>query len=213
MPHEAGSSSPSSEESGRLLSPYSRTIIVPHILLIVTQFVFSGWHLLGSLAMRSGANPLIFALYRESIATFLMFFYVLLQLKGKLDTLRVDRDDVPRFIFVGFCCFVNVVGTVVSLEYVTPDKYAILQPAIPVIATVISCCVKLENFTALKVLGISIASFGAILIESGSINEVDGYFEYSYRLCLLRQCLHVLRFLLKNQLAMIHLRLTFIWQL
>ena len=177
MPHEAGSSSRTVEE---LLPPSSKTIIGPHLLLIVTQFVFSGWHLLGSLAMRSGANPLIFALYRESIATFLMFFYVLFQLKGKLDTLRIDRDDIPRFLFVGFCCFVNVVGTVVSLQYISPDKYAILQPAIPVIATVISCCIKLENFTALKALGISIASFGAILIESGSIGEVDDYLDFSF---------------------------------
>jgi drug/metabolite transporter (DMT)-like permease len=191
MPLLAGSSSQTIEDSERLLLPSSKTTILPHILLIVTQFFFSGWHLLGSLAMRGGANPLIFALYRESLATFLMFFYVLFQLKGKLETLRIDRDDIPRFVFVGFCCFVNVVGTVVSLQYISPDKYAILQPAIPVIATVISCCVKLENFTILKVLGICIASLGAILIESESISEVEDDFDFDFSFVLEACCLYL----------------------
>ena len=50
--------------------------VTPHVLLIITQFVFSGWHLLGFLALRGGASPLIFALYRESIASVLMLLYV-----------------------------------------------------------------------------------------------------------------------------------------
>lgn len=39
----------------------------PHALLICVQLCFSGWHIVGSICLKDGANPLIFALYREGI--------------------------------------------------------------------------------------------------------------------------------------------------
>ena len=146
--------------------------LAPHFLLIVTQFIFSGWHLLGFLVMSSGANPLIFALYRETIAAVLMLIYVAFRISGNYRMVLVDYVDYRRFIFVGFCSFVNVVGTVISLQYISPNRYAILQPAIPIIATAISCGIKLEKFTAMKTLGISVAALGAIITEAHSVGEV-----------------------------------------
>ena len=146
--------------------------VAPHLLLIVTQFIFSGWHLLGFLAIRSGANPLIFALYREAIASVLMLFYVLYRIKGSYRLLQIDYSDYRRFIFVGFCCFINVVGSIISLQYISPNRYAILQPAIPIIATAISCSIKLEKFTVMKTVGITVAALGAIVTESHAVNEV-----------------------------------------
>ena len=147
----------------------------PHALLLITQFIFSGWHLLGFLVIRSGANPLIFALYREIIASALMLLYVLIRINGNYNMLRIDMGDYRQFLFVGFCCFVNVVGTVISLQYISPNRYAILQPAIPVISTIISCAIKLEKFTAMKAIGISVAAFGAIITESHTVIEVYAY--------------------------------------
>lgn len=147
--------------------------MAPHLLLLVTQFIFSAWHILGSAAMKSGTKPLIFALYRETISSVLMLIYALSRSKGETTTLQIDYDDFPRFIFVGFCSFVNVVGTVLSLKYITASGYAILQPAIPIIATVISCIMRIEELTVLKAVGITVAAFGAILTELGSISKVS----------------------------------------
>ena len=146
--------------------------MAPHLLLLVTQFIFSAWHLLGSAAMKTGTKPLIFALYRETISSVLMLFYALSLSKREPTTFKIDSEDFPRFIFVGFCSFVNVVGTVLSLKYITASGYAILQPAIPIIATVISCTIRIEKLTVLKAIGITVAAFGAILTEFGSIIKV-----------------------------------------
>jgi hypothetical protein len=32
---------------------------VPHILLILTQLSFSGWHIVGTLSLKDGADPLV----------------------------------------------------------------------------------------------------------------------------------------------------------
>ena len=44
-----------------------------YTILLLVQVAFSGWHILGKLALDDGCDPLIFALYREGSATLLMF--------------------------------------------------------------------------------------------------------------------------------------------
>ena len=38
---------------------------VAHFALLVAQLCFSGWHVVGHLALKDGADPFVFALYRE----------------------------------------------------------------------------------------------------------------------------------------------------
>lgn len=159
--------------------PCCTKLLAPHLLLIITQFTFSGWHLLGSATMKVGANPLVFALYREFVANVLMYFYAVSQLKGNYRLMKIDRVDWLQFFFVGLNCFFCVLGTVVAFQYVSPIRYAILQPAIPVIATIVSCSIRLEKLTIMKAVGISVAAFGAILTESESMNKVLPLFHIS----------------------------------
>jgi hypothetical protein len=44
-----------------------------HVAVLCAQLFFSGWHILGKLALNSGVNPIIFACYREIAASILMF--------------------------------------------------------------------------------------------------------------------------------------------
>jgi drug/metabolite transporter (DMT)-like permease len=143
--------------------------IAPHLLLIVSQFLYSGWHIIGFLALKNGANPLVLALYRGSFASVLMFFFALTQTKGNHKLFKIDPNDYLRFVFLGFCSFVSVVGTIISFQYITPSHYAIFQPLVPCMATIISCSINLEKCTTLKVIGISVAALGAIIIESGAV--------------------------------------------
>ena len=43
-----------------------------HILLLICQLIFSGWHIVGHVVLDSGVNPFIFALYREIVGIFMM---------------------------------------------------------------------------------------------------------------------------------------------
>lgn len=149
------------------------TAFTPHIALVFTQLCFSGWHILSSIALGDGANPLVFAFYREISASICMCAYVyFLSVE-----FQMYKEDIIRYIFLGFCSFVNVVGSVFALDYISPTKYALFQPTIPCIATLLSITLGLEKITVLKVLGILLAFSGALIVTlwdpNGNINAND----------------------------------------
>jgi len=151
----------------------SCTAFVPHLALIFTQLCFSGWHILSSLALGNGANPLVFAFYREITASICMCIYVyFLHIE-----FRIYKEDICRYVFLGFCSFVNVVGSVFALDYISPTKYALFQPTIPCIATLLSITLRLEKITILKLLGIALAFAGAVIVTlwdpDGNLNAND----------------------------------------
>ena len=115
-----------------------------HVLLLTCQLCWSMWHVIGSLTLQEGVNPIIFALYREITASICMLLVVFIVLGPKLSNLYIDREDIIRFVVLGFCSFVNVVFAIVALEYVPATTFAVMQPLIPCIATFISVVVGLE---------------------------------------------------------------------
>lgn len=136
---------------------------ISHGLLLSSQLCFSGWHIVGSLSMKDGASPFVFALYRELFASVVMFFIVRFVTHHPLYILPEDRK---RFLILGFFSFVNVVGAMLSLNYISATRFAIFQPCIPCIATVISIIIGLEPFTYIKLIGICLAVGGAITTEA-----------------------------------------------
>jgi len=144
-----------------------------HLLLLLVMLCFSGWHIVGSLALKDGADPLVFATYRECIASTLMFMLVL---SNKDSMVTILPEDYPRFVFCGFCSFVNVVGTMFTLQYLSATTYAVMQPAIPVFAGIVSFACGFEAMNLFKCFGILLAVGGAVLIEawgSGSNSDED----------------------------------------
>lgn len=146
---------------------------ISHGLLLSSQICFSGWHIVGSLSMKDGASPFVFALYREVFAATMMFLIVYFTNKR----IYIHPEDRRRFLCLGFFSFVNVVGAMLSLQYISATRFAIFQPCIPCIAVVISVFKGLEPFTWIKLLGIMLAVSGAIITEawkdSGSSNDDD----------------------------------------
>lgn len=134
-----------------------------HLLLILVQVVFSGWQIIGSVALKDGANPLVVALYRQSLASILMLSLLLYFNKDAI--VPIKYGDIPRFVFVGFCSFLNVVGTLFALEYLSPTTYAVMQPIVPVLATIISFISGYESLNLLKCLGIVAAVAGAVIVQ------------------------------------------------
>jgi len=70
---------------------------VAHVLLLASQLCFSGWHIIGSMCMKQGANPFVFVLYREVIASLLMLSYV----KYCGLRLHIEKEDYSRFLLLG----------------------------------------------------------------------------------------------------------------
>ncbi|CAM9306113.1 unnamed protein product, partial [Ectocarpus fasciculatus] len=148
-----------------MVSPQTKA----HVLLILTQMSYSGWHIVGSQALSDGADPLWFALLRECLATVLMFMFVLY---GQ-HSVRIDRQDYARFAFLGVCSFINVVGTVVALGYLSATRYSVMQPSIPIWGSLISCFLGYERVTPMKTFGIFLAVAGAVLIDTWSVGNED----------------------------------------
>eukprot|EP01039_Chlorochromonas_danica_P008978 gene8978-9911_t len=142
---------------------------LPHLLSLSGQLCFSGWHIIGSLALKDGANPIVFALYRELLGCLVMYLII----HYKKETLWIKKEDFTRFLFLGLCSFVNVVGAVFALQYISATRYAIFQPAIPCIATVVSIFLGLDKVTWIKLLGVTIAVAGAVLAEAWNSSSGD----------------------------------------
>lgn len=134
-----------------------------HFVLLTAQLCFSGWHIVGSQALKEGANPFVFVLYRELVASSIMAF-ILYFVTG--ERILIDSSDYKRFFFLGCCSFVNVVGAMLSLNYISATRFAIFQPSIPCIATCISIFIGLESFTWIKATGITLAVGGAVMAEA-----------------------------------------------
>lgn len=111
----------------------------------------------------------MFALYREVFASILM--YGLVKYFGQIIT--VHPEDYRRMLFLGFCSFTNVVGTILALQYINPVRYSVMQPIIPVIATLISVGIGLESLSWIKSCGILAAVGGAILVETWQAGSDD----------------------------------------
>ena len=136
----------------------------PHLLLLVVQLCFSGWHVLSKVVLERGTNALAFALVREVVASVLMYVNV----KAQGFEINVHRDDIGRFVFLGFCSFVNVVGCILALMYITSTRFAVMQPSVPVIAAMISVVIGMEKLNIYKGLGMMTAVTGAFIVELGS---------------------------------------------
>jgi drug/metabolite transporter (DMT)-like permease len=113
------------------------------------------------LAMKEGADPFVFVLYRELLGSVMMYAYA--RYCGL--EVKIERVDYLRFLILGFFSFVNVVGAMLALKYISATRFAIFQPSIPCIATTISILVGLERITVLKVVGIALAVGGAVITE------------------------------------------------
>lgn len=131
------------------------------LAVLTAQLCFSGWHIVGSLAFKQGANPLVFLMYRLLFGTALMHLYIRYY---KLGT-HIDECDYRRLVLCGMLSFLNVFSGSIALTLIAPSRFAIFQPTIPCIVTTISMLLQLEEIHYVKLLGITFAVAGAFVAE------------------------------------------------
>jgi len=118
----------------------------------------------------AGVTALIFAVYRELLATagFFLLAWVSSALKaaGLGDRPYIPRrEDWWRFLVMGFCSFGNVVGFIIGLHLTSAPSAAAFQPAIPVASTVFSVLAGQERLSLQKATGVLLSAAGATTSE------------------------------------------------
>ena len=87
----------------------------------------------------------------------------------------------------------NVVGCIVALTYIPSTRFSVMQPSIPVIATIISVLVGLERLNTYKILGVFFAVVGAVFMEimsaTGDVSSPEHAKIAMGTLCTLCQCI------------------------
>ena len=139
------------------------------LVLLSAQICFSGWHIVGSVAFKSGANPVVFVLYRLIIGTSLMHVYIKY---NNLSTF-IDPVDHKRLIVCGILSFLLILCGSLSLKFIAPSRFAIFQPCIPCAVTAISMVFQLEAVSNMKLLGIGLAVAGAFIAELWKVGGSD----------------------------------------
>lgn len=137
----------------------SRESTVAHIALMVAQLSWSGFHII---YQEYGIDPLLFAAYREVLASVFMLGICVASIKTM--PAWPPRCDYLTFVICGYCSFLNVVGSLFALQYLGGTAFAICQPLIPIVTAVLS---SREEILGLgQGAGILMAVAGAIIAET-----------------------------------------------
>jgi drug/metabolite transporter (DMT)-like permease len=178
---------------------------LPHVALIFAQLSFSGWHILGQMAFRGGAHPVVVALYREILSTVLMFgcVYYMNRSRGLRGCVRMisevfNGEDKRQFLLIGVTSFINMIASILGLHFTNAALFALFQPIVPVVATILSIVQGYEGYSHLKIVGICLGIAGALIVETaghssssnttdkaGKEREEDGDMVYYIGLCFI----------------------------
>ena len=135
--------------------------VLSHGALIASQLCFSSFHVVAALVV---TDPLSFALWRELLSCVCMLAYARLSRKSSVE---LPSKDWVVFIVCGVLNFTNVVGSLFALYYLSPSRFAIMQPLIPCFAAAVS--LRTEVFSPLRIAGIMLACIGAVIVQFQSI--------------------------------------------
>lgn len=141
-----------------------------YALLLAAQFMYGGYHVYSKVIMTQKTSPFIFSLVRDLITTPL-FFIMGTSFQGWRAMFKIDKADLPRFIFVGMTgIFGNQILFLLGVKYTDSSNAAIMQPLIPVFATIFSVLCGIEKLRLpskagfAKILGVASAVGGAIIM-------------------------------------------------
>lgn len=160
--------SSSSHQRKALFADYSAYLV--YAALIAIQFMYGGYHIVSKIALTNKTSPYVLSLTRDLLATPL-FFIAGAIFEGPRKLFQVERNDIPRLFALGMTgIFGNQTLFLLGLSFTSPTNAAIMQPLIPVIATIISILFGLEKLRLpsksgfAKIFGIALAVGGAIFM-------------------------------------------------
>lgn len=135
-------------------------------VLLLVQLAYSEWHVLAKKALASGVAPLTLALYRE-LGGVLVMHALAVAVDGRalwLASRAVLRPILPELGALSVLAFVNIVGFIWALEYITALNSALLHPVIPVLAFALGVAARVEAPSRRKGMGTALCAAGAVVV-------------------------------------------------
>ncbi len=153
--------------------PPSRRVLTATIAFLIIVWTFN--FLAAKIALRY-IEPLTFASFRLVLAGVFMvlIYFICLRLPAFAEAARArragwSRHDLWIFLYLGFFgVTMNQFGFTVGLRYTSVIHSAIIGSLSPVYTLVLAVLFRLENATLRKVLGMSVAIAGVVLMAAGA---------------------------------------------
>ncbi len=131
-----------------------------YIVLVLQMLIASGTYLIAKAVARD-IEPFALTMLRNIIAAIgFIGFYFLREKK-----IRIERADRRRVILLGFLAiWMNQFLFLFGMRYTTPANAALLYGATPIFVMLFSYFMKKEKMNAKKVVGVSIAFIGIVVV-------------------------------------------------
>eukprot|EP00947_MAST-08B_sp_MAST-8B-sp1_P003105 g3105.t1 len=138
--------------------------ILAHVAVVWIGICFGAWSVVGRDATRNSADfrPLFLASARN-LGGFCLLLLVALLRDRRIRLPR--RSEVARVALAGLMdSFIGQLCFLYGLRLTSAMNAASLQPMIPIVASLISCALRIETPTAKQIAGMLIASTGALVV-------------------------------------------------
>lgn len=179
------------------------------LALISASFIYGCWAIFGKAVLNQHGEhrvlPLILATYRcvgGGMVMLIMHRCIQIAVSKQVGDSAQDGDkriaaeettrgDVLRFILLGVLMAVNIGGNVLALENLPALTVSVFQPALPVVAGVVSVLLGVEELSLQKACGLFFAAGGAVVVIIFGAHSNHNTSGVSYVIGLPCLCLNV----------------------
>lgn len=149
--------------------------------LALAALIYGGWALVAKMALKDGADPVVFAFYRclGGVAVLFSAMLIVPSLACSKGTSALDKvrsipdDDLKRFAMLGAFMAANICGFILGASKLSALTCSVFQPTIPAFAMLFSVYFGVEQITKHKFAAVVFMIAGAICVvlfgESGAV--------------------------------------------